>query len=164
MPVTVAIWDDGTAALSRHAAWIEETCARGRAVFVVNLSGVGPLEPAPINHGSMHEFYGTWHKLADDLDWLGDSLVALRTHEVIRALDVLGEWPELAREDLVFHAAGRMGVHARLAAALDLRVKGCEWRDGFTFGDFVRARVYDTRDVKSFLLPGVLRYFDLDEL
>jgi len=55
-------------------------------------------------------------------------------------------------------------VHAKLAAALAPKVKECEWHDGFTFTDFVRTRLYDPKDVKPFSLPGVLRYFDVDEL
>lgn len=164
LPVTVAIWDDGTAALSRHADWIAAECGRGRAVFVVNLSGMGPMKADPVNQGPMHDFYGTWHKLSDDLDWMGDSLVALRTFEAVRAVEALGQWPELNRADVRFHGRGRMGVHARLAAALEPRVTGCEWPDAFRFTDFVHARSYDTKDVKSYILPGVLRHFDLDEL
>jgi hypothetical protein len=164
LPVTIAIWDDGTAALSRHAEWIESEGARGRAVFVVNLSGVGPLKPDPINYGAMSAFYGTWHKLSDDLDWMGDSLVALRTYETLRALQVLSEWPELARDGVRLYAQGKVGVHAKLAAALDPRISDVEWRDGFKFSDFLRDRIYEPADVKSLILPGVLRYFDVDEL
>jgi cephalosporin-C deacetylase-like acetyl esterase len=164
LPVTIAIWDDGTAALSAHSEWIRAESARGRAVFVVNLSGMGPLTPDAINLGPIGDLSGTWRKLSDDLDWMGDSMAALRTYEALRTLDVLAEWPELNREDVRFYAQGRAGVHARLAAALAPNVKGCEWRDGFKFTDFVRTRSYDSKNIKPFLLPGVLRYFDLDEL
>lgn len=164
LPVTVAIWEDGTAALSAHTAWIEAECAAGRAVFVVNLSGMGPLRPDPINNGPMNGFYGTWHKLTDDLQWLGDSMVALRTHEALRALDVLAEWPELNRADVRFHGEGRVGVHAKLAAAIAPGSVGCTWVRGFKFADFVRTRSYDTADIKTYTLPGVLRFLDLDEL
>ena len=56
------------------------------------------------------------------------------------------------------------GVHAKLALALAPNVKGCEWQDGFKFTDFVRTRAYDSKGIKPFVLPGVLRYFDVDEL
>ncbi len=162
-PVTLAVWDDGLAAVSRHAGWIAGECARGRAVFVVNLNGTGPLRADDINPNPAHEFYGTWHKLSDDLDWLGDSLVALRVYETMRAAEALAEWPELDRTALRYHGHGRMGVHARLAALLDAGADGCTWEQGFAFGDFVRTRLYESRDVKSFILPGVLQHFDLDE-
>ena len=164
LPVTIAIWDEGTAALSAHTEWIAAECARGRAVFVVNLSGMGPLKPDAINQGPTDDLYGTWRKLSDDLDWMGDSMVALRTYQALRSLEVLGEWPELNRDEVRFYAEGRIGVHAKLAAALAPTVKGCEWRDGFTFTDFVRTRFYDSKNIKPFILPGVLRYLDIDEL
>ncbi len=164
LPVTIALWEDGTRALGRHAAWLEAEVAQGRAVFVVNLSGMGPLKPDAINRGPEREFYNTFHKLADDLTWIGDSLVALRTFELLRTLDVLKEWPELAAKDVRLHAEGRIGVHARLAAALDPRIARCDWEGGFAFADFVRHRTYDTAEIKTLMLPGVLRYFDLDEL
>lgn len=164
LPVTIAIWDEGTAALSAHTEWIRAECARGRAVFVVNLSGMGPLQPDAINQGPTGDFYGTWRKLSDDLEWMGDSMVALRTYQALRSIEVLGEWPELNRHDVRFYAEGRTGVHAKLAAALAPEVKGCDWQNGFTFTDFVRTRWYDATDIKPFILPGVLRYFDVDEL
>jgi hypothetical protein len=164
LPVTIAIWDEGTAALSAHTDWITAECARGRAVFVVNLSGMGPLKPDAINQGSIVDLYGTWRKLSDDLEWMGDSMLALRTYQALRSIEVLGEWPELKRDDVRFYGEGRSGVHAKLAAALAPEVKGCEWQNGFTFTDFVRTRSYESKDIKPFILPGVLRYFDLDEI
>ncbi len=164
MPVTIAIWEEGTAALAKHSDWIAAETARGRAVFVVNLSGMGPLKPDPINHGVMNAFYGTWHKLSDDLEWMGDSMVALRTFEALKAIDVLAEWPELKRDGVRFYAHGRVGLHAKLAAAIAPGRVTCEWIDGFTFADFVRTRSYDTRDIKPYFLPGVLRHFDTNEL
>jgi hypothetical protein len=91
-------------------------------------------------------------------------MVALRTFEALRSIDVLTEWPELKRDDVRFYAEGRIGVHAKLAAAIAPTVKGCEWQDGFTYRDFLRSRSYDSRGIKPFVLPGVLRYFDLDDL
>ncbi len=163
LAVTLALWDNGTEALSRHAAWIREECARGRAVFVVDLAGMGPLKPDPVNNRT-ESAPATFRKLGDDLSFIGDSLVALRTYETLRSLDVLATFPELTTEGVRVYAHGRMGVHGRLAAALDARIVGCDWRESFRFSDWVRNRNYDATDIKSVLLPGALRYFDLDEL
>ena len=57
-----------------------------------------------------------------------------------------------------------MGLPGRLAAAIDPRLTAGEWNGAFRFTDFVRNRNYDSTDIKSILLPGALRYFDLDEL
>ncbi|HWA87270.1 MAG TPA: acetylxylan esterase [Opitutus sp.] len=164
LPVTLAIWDHGTAAVSAHADWIEAECAAGRAALVVDLCGAGPLRPDAINGGAMDEFYGTWHKLADDLEWIGDSLVALRTFEVLRAIDAISVWPSLTADGLAVYGSGRLGVHARLAAAVEPRIARCAWDESFRFGDFAEARRYETRGIKTLILPGALRHFELDEL
>jgi hypothetical protein len=163
LPVTIALWDDGTNALTRHMEWIKAETARGRAVLVVNLCGMGPLKPDPLSARAENVF-PTFRKLADDLSFLGDSLVALRTFETLRALEVLGTWPELARDDVRIYAHGRMGLHGKLAAAIDPRIAACAWHESFRFADLVRKRDYDSTDIKSVLLPGALGYFDLDEL
>lgn len=162
MPVTIALWEDGTSALGTHAAWLREECARGRAVLVLNLSGMGPLRPDPLS--SRGELTGTFRKLVDDLSFLGDSLVALRTYELLRVLDVLADWPGLEPTEVRLHAVGQVGLHARLAATLEPRFVACDWRDPFRFADIVRNRSYDFPNVKQLILPGALRYFDLDEL
>ncbi|MSU71377.1 MAG: hypothetical protein EXS43_03410 [Opitutus sp.] len=164
LPVTIAIWDDGTAALSRHADWIQAECGRGRAVFVVDLAGMGPLKPDSITGGASTDLAGTFRKLVDDLDWMGDSLVALRTYEAVRAIEVLAAWSGLSPDDLRYYGDGKMGVHARLAAAVAPQAKGVEWTNGFVFSDFLRGPVNQASEVKPFNLPGVLRVFDLNEL
>jgi hypothetical protein len=163
MPVTVALWDNGTAALSRHATLLREECARGRAVLVLNLSGVGPLQPDPINRRG-DGLASTFRKFVDDLSFIGDSLAALRTYETLRALDVLATWPGLSPVEIRVYGHGRLGMHAKLAAALDPRIAGCDWRESFRFSEFVRDRNYDSTNIKPVILPGALRYFDLDEL
>lgn len=163
LPVTIALWDDGTNALSRHADWLRSETARGRAVLVLNLCGMGPLKPDPLS-ARAESAAPTFRKLVDDLSFLGDSLVALRTYEVLRAVDVATHWPGVSAGDVRLYAHGRMGLHAKLAAALEPRITACEWQETFRFSDIVRQRNYDATDIKSVLLPGVLAYFDLDEL
>jgi hypothetical protein len=124
---------------------------------------MGPLVPDPVNRRG-EDPAPTFRKLTDDLSFMSDSLVALRTFETLRVLDVLKSWPELSPTNVQVYAQGRMGMHGRLAAALDSRIERCDWHDGFRFTDLVRNRNYDAADIKSILLPGVLRYFDLDEL
>ena len=163
LPLTIALWDDGSNALTRHATWLREECGRGRAVLVLNLCGVGPMKPDPIN-ARPDGLTMTYRKLVDDLSFLGDSLVALRTFEVLRALDVVATWPGFSAGPIRVYGHGRMGLPGRLAAAIDPRLAACEWNGAFRYSDLVRNRNYDSTDIKSILLPGALRYFDLDEL
>ena len=91
-------------------------------------------------------------------------MVAWRTREALRTLDVLRTWPELSTEDIRFYGEGQIGVHARLAALAAPRELPCEWTQPFRFADLVRPVRYDNRDIKTYLLPGVLQVMDLDEL
>ncbi|MDO8540454.1 MAG: acetylxylan esterase [Opitutaceae bacterium] len=163
LPVTIALWDDGTNALGRHATWLREECGRGRAVLVLDVCGVGPLRPDALNSRS-EGTSGTFRKLVDDLSFIGDSLVALRTFETLRALEVLAGWPGVMPTEFRVHGHGRMGIHARLAATIEPRIAGSEWLEPFRFSDLVRDRNYDATDIKEKILPAALRYFDLDEL
>lgn len=132
--------------------------------MVLNLCGMGPLSPDPINGRAVHEFYDTFHKLADDLSWIGDSLAALRSYEVTKALDALSIWSELNLEDIRLYACGNAGVYGKIAAAIDSRIKSVEWQNGFTIEELVSVRYYNSYDIKSIVLPGAFCYFDFNEI
>lgn len=163
--VTIAIWEGGSERINEHYEWLAAEAAQGRAVFVLNLSAMGPLKP----HGeNIHEFYGVIYKLDDELRWNGDSLAALRTWEVTRALDALErlapQWSDLDLSDVRLYGCGPEGIYARLAAAVDPRVTAHHWERPFTWTAIATSRYYNTHNIKPRLLPGALRYFDLDEI
>ena len=163
-PVTIAVWDGGTTSLAAHAEWIRKTCEAGRAVLVLDTSGVGQLVPNTLNNCPIHGFYGVIHKLNDDLIWLDDCLAALRTYDVIRALDAIEALPSLRADDIRVYAHGRQGVYAQLAAFLDDRVKSIEVVEGMgSFAAWVGSREYDAHDIRSIVFPGILRYLDLHD-
>ena len=164
-PLTLAVWAGGTTAVAHHRDWIRATCAQGRSVWVLDVSGTGELEPHPINARPLHGWFGTLDRLADDLLWLDDSLVALRVHDVLRALEVIPGLDGGSADDLQIHARDRQGVYARLAAVLDPRVGRVEQVGGLTsFEAWIRPRRFDDRDAKELILPGVLEYFDLPDI
>ncbi len=163
--VTIALWDGGNSALPHHLDWLVREChGEGRAVLLLNLSTMGTLQPDAINRLPMQGFYGTLHKLADDLIWLGDSMAAFHTYEVLRVLEVLPIWPELDLADIRLYGHGRYGLFAKLAATLEPRLGSCEWSGSFTYSEIVKNRFYNYYDIRSVILPGVLEYFDMDEL
>jgi hypothetical protein len=165
LPVTLAVWDDGTTALAAHWSWLQRQCRQGRAVLVLDVAGVGALLPNPLNPYAQQDCYGVLHKLADDLLWLGDDLAALRTFDVTRALDVLAQWPGLAAGPVAGYAHGRQGVHLQLAAALDARLAPPAVHEGLgSYAQLGRTRLYPARDIKSVLIHGLLRHLDLDAL
>lgn len=165
IPVTIALWDDGSANLQPHFGWIRQTCSLGRAVMVLNVSGVGNIEPNNINSAPSKDFLGTIAKLTMELFWLGDSLAALRTYDVLRSLDAINEIPGLDGSDIQVLACGVHRLYGQLAAKLDNRINGVEMRDGVeSFASLVRSRHYDYYDMASVIIPGILKYFDLPDI
>jgi len=160
-PVTLAVWNNGTQAAADHAPWIRKTCQAGRAVLVLDVSGMGCLEPSILNGPSAREFYGALHKLNDDLFWLDDSLAAMRVYDVLRAVELIEQWPGLDSSDLRFYTHGTAGMYVRLAALLDNRIKKIESVEGWkNYSDWVKTRYYDSTDIRSLIIPGLLKYFD----
>jgi len=165
LPVTLALWEGGITALQPHARWLRNTCTEGRAVLVLNVTGVGASEPNPLNAAPPHGDYGVLYKFNDDLMWLSDSICALRTFDVLRAHEVLREWPNVDFRDLRVYTYGAPGLYAELAAALEPALGKIELHEELeSFAAWVRARHYDTFDSRTLLLPGVLRHFDLPDL
>jgi len=165
LPVTLAVWDGGTGCLHPHLEWIQNTCNEGRTVLVLDVSGVGALFPNSISASPPEGFYGVIHKLADDLSWLDDDLAALRTYDVLRALDMIRTWPGMDADDIRLYAYGRHGLYGRLAALLDQRIRRAEIANGLhSFTGLVASRHYDSHNAKSIVLRGMLSYFDLPEM
>ncbi|MFG1734498.1 alpha/beta hydrolase family protein [Paenibacillus sp. 843] len=164
-PLTVAVWRGGTRRLKDHWAWIRETCRSGRAVLVLNTSGVGPHEPYPIYGKPAHSYFGVLHKLADDLIWLGDSLAALRTHDVLRCMEVISHFDEWQAGAIPFYTVGREGLYVQLAAEVDRRIgKITAVHPVSSAADLVRARQLEDEEAMSVVFPGIFKVLDPSEL
>lgn len=165
LPVTIAVWDGGCTELQPHFRWIRSQCRSGRAVLALEVTGVGHLLPHPLTSRTPQEFYGMLHKMQDDLTWLDDDLAALRAFDVTRAIDLTSGFPGLTHRGVRLYAHGRQGLYAQLAASIDRRVKGIEVVDGIgSYAKLVKSRTYDSFEVKSLIVRGILRYADLPEL
>jgi len=165
LPVTVAVWEGGTTQLEAHADWLKNTTESGRAVLVLDTTGVGNLEPYPLNHQPVNEFYGVIHKFNDDLLWLDDCIPALRTFDVTRCMDAISDWPELDSSDVKLYGHGKHSVYAQLAYALGVGYKGLELEDAFTsYAQWVKERHYNDYDIRSIIFRGILQHTDLPEL
>lgn len=165
-PATIAVWDGGCSKLEPHRAWIKRRCAAGHAVLVLDVSGVGHLTPNPYNVYPVDKFYGVLHRMQDDLTWLDDDFAALRTYDVLRAVELLAShWPGLEISDIHLYAHGREGLYAQLAAPLDRRIKRLEVTGGLgSYAELVRTRLYDSTNIKPLILRDILQYTDLPQL
>lgn len=166
LPVSIAVWNGGSFRLQPHMPWIREQCADGRIIMVLDVTGTGALAPNPVNAYPVDAPFGTIHKLAMDLFWLDDSLAAIRTFDVLRALDMAQclRGSVCSDEDIRVYAHGTFSLYAQLAAGLDRRpvrlevIEGCR-----SVGEWVKARHYEMKDRAAAIIPGMLRYFDLSE-
>lgn len=164
-PLTVAVWRGGTRQLKAHWAWIQETCRSGRAVLVLNTSGVGPHEPYPIYGKPVRSYFGVLHKLADDLIWLGDSLAALRTYDVIRCMEVISHFDEWQAGAVPFYTVGREGLYVQLAAEVDHRIGAITAiHPVSSAADLVRARQLEEEEAMSVVFPGIFKMLDPSQL
>lgn len=173
MGMTIALWEQGTNNLQTHLSWLRRTCASGRTVMVLNVSGEGNLQPNAISPYGIHERFGTLHKLNADLFWLDDSLAALRSYDVLRSV-ALAQSVEMTlqhkrenRLDVQIYAEGRCALYALIAKMLDtdnnidkLIVQG----EVGHVAKWVRSRYYDAHNVWATILPGMLKYFDVEDL
>jgi cephalosporin-C deacetylase-like acetyl esterase len=165
LPLTLAVWDHGTQRLKAHESWIHQTCQSGRAVMVLDVTGVGAIKPNLINYAIPEDRDGTIRKMNDDLILLGDSLAAIRVYDVLRALDVIKFWPGLDTGDVQFYAHGLQGIYAQLAARLDDRVRKIEVTDGIrSIAEWVASRHYDMSGTFDLAIPGMLNHLDLTDL
>ncbi|WP_127587892.1 alpha/beta hydrolase [Paenibacillus koleovorans] len=166
LPVTIAIWNSGTREIERHLDWIRSTCKSGRAVLVLEVTGAGGLEPhSPLNADPYSGNHGIMWKLMNDLIWLDDSLAAMRTYDIIRALDFLDEHRRVSSQDTRLYAYGLSGIYAHIAAFLDDRVREIEVTGCVeSLEEVAVSRYYNTNRMLSAVLPGMLQVCDLPEL
>jgi hypothetical protein len=165
LPVTLAIWNGGTTALKTHSNWLEAECAKGRAVLVLNVSGVGPLKPSTYGNRDPEGQWELLHKLSTDLLFLGDDMALLRTYDVLRALDMLQIWPDLDASDVRAYAAGTHSLYAQLAAAIDPRIRAVEASGGISsFAEWTSVKHYQPKGIYNLIVRGILQHVDLPEL
>ena len=165
-PVTIALWRDGCARVTDHADWIRKECRGGRAVLVLDVTGMGFLRQREFLSWTDKEgFYGAKFKLNDDLLWLGDCLAALGCFDVLRSLDLTEHLTGLKKDDIRLFACGRYSLYADIAALLDKRIKDVSYEHPLTsLAQFVEDRFYDPLDMASFVIPGILKYGDIDDI
>ena len=165
LPVTIALWDGGTSAVSGHMKWVYGQCRAGRAVIVLDVTADGVFIPEDNAGTKASAPFGSLYKFGCDLLWLDDSIAALRTFDVLRALDMAGQWPGVSSQSLKLYCAGESTLYARLAALLDGRTADLTVvEDGGNLAEQAASRYYDDNDAICRYIPGMLRYFDLPDL
>ena len=157
-PVAIALWDNGTQAIAEHSDWIRGQCEAGRQVLVVDLPGTGTLEQTQLWH-----YKGTLYKVCCDLFYMDDSMGAMQTYHLLRTVDMLREVLHL--NDISFYCDGCEGVYGIMAGYLG----GLPREYGKNLLCSVDKQIILERprcqDLHlQTIIPGMLEFFDYDEL
>jgi len=167
LPTVIAIWRDGTRKTAEHEKWIRSKCDEGKQVLVLDASGVGSNEQhLYLPTRSYKEAYGTLYRICCDLIYCDDSLAAMRIYDVLRCIEMLGAYFGIDEENITLYCDDPEGVYGVAAGFLNEKV-AMEY-GGALLTNFEkeiigqRALRYD--DTLSIVLPGMLEYFDFDEL
>ncbi len=164
-PVVIALWDNGTCAIPAHEDWIRAKCSEGKQVLVVDLPGVGHIEQANLWYEwlTYRGRGGTLNKLCGDLMYMDDSMAAMQTYHVLRTVDMLKE--NLHKREVSLYCDEQEGVYGIMAGYL----AGLAREYGSNLLRNVEKQilaqsplVYD--NTLCYVIPGMLRYFDYDEL
>lgn len=165
-PVTLCVWTDGSKMISAHEGFIKEEIARGRQVFVLDVSGVGAIEQRNmILNAPYKDRYGTLFTLASMLLYSGDSMAAERTYGVLRAIEMLEKEFGVAESDIEIYSEGAEGIYGVMAAFLkpDMIAR---YGEGLLSVErdviFAKPFLYD--NTLPLLIPGMLHYFDYNDL
>jgi hypothetical protein len=163
--IVIAVWEGGTSRLLPHEDWIRAQCAAGSDVLVLDVAGVGALAPNAINGKALREKFGTIHKLNMDLFWLGDSIAALRTYDVLRAIEFARRLAGAEDRRISLYGEGTFSVYTEWAEALTPRPLDLTVAEPWeSIAAWVRSEYYDNTGISEFVLPGMLRQFDLPDL
>lgn len=164
-PISIALWPGGTNSLTQNFDLIERQINIGHAVMVLDVTGSGAIAPRPLDARPFDAFYGVVHKLDCDLSFLADSLVALRTYDVCRALDFIAQRAELSKSPIQMIGGGYPAIPAVLAAAIDPRITKITLSGELPcYRSLALTKRYDERGKVGAVIPDALSHFDLDGL
>ncbi|MBE6570052.1 MAG: hypothetical protein E7658_07560 [Ruminococcaceae bacterium] len=164
IPTVIAIWENGTKAIAKHQDWIMAECEKGKQVLVVDLPGMGDLEQGRIWWPYEYRVgYGPMYKMCDDLIYMGDSMPAMQTYHLIRTMDMVKECLHI--DDISLYCDDQEGVYGIMAGYLT-GVKREYGENLLTSVEekFIRHQPITYDNTLSYLVPGMLAYFDYDEL
>lgn len=163
LPTVIACWENGTSAIERHSTWIHRQCAAGKQVLIVDLAGVGSVEPNPLSNSNMYIGWCTHYILQCDLIDLDDCYARLRTYQLMQAKKAIAELPQEYVDDFTFYGDDEFARYAKVAAWLTgSRVIDCQ--NYQQYGEIVTEKYPDQTHTHDWQWPGILKYIDMDEL
>jgi len=162
--IVIAIWDGGFLKLHCYLDKVMDYCEQGYGVFVLELIGAGLLNNNYYNEYKPDYFYTDFTNFANNLLVNGDNIVAMRTRGICRALDVIEEIIGKDVEIGIF-TNGKFNLYALMAKLIDERISFVKEYDPLeSIRSIAEKKYYNNNNIMSIVMPGMLRYFDIDDL
>jgi len=162
--VIIAAWEGGVSMLHCNLDLVMEYCEKGYGVLVVDLVGTGSLSNDYYKEYEPDYFHTKFSNFANNLLVNGDNVVAMRVRGICRALDAL---EKIIGEDTEFGiiTKGKYNLYALMAKLIDDRIQFVDEYEPLKSIRYIAERkYYNNHNIKSLLMPGMLKYFDIDDL
>lgn len=155
---TICLWEGGTNKIVEKEALIKKLNKQGQAVFVADLAGMGKCEPYPLNTDQVNaRVFTTAAKLNSELIFLGDSLCALRTYDLIRCVDMLKESYGVEKAEL--YTEGFYSVYGEIAKKVGCSIETA-YKNPIKIYDVITNKLYDDYHLADIMMPGLGLYID----
>ena len=165
LPIWLAVWENGTKEIQDNEALIRQKCSEGYEVAVLDVTGVGYIQADQINDGDIKAQYKTMYKLCCDMMFIDDSLVALRSWDVLRAIEMLKSEYGVEDKDITLNCKGNYGVYGVVAGFINQGVN-VEYDNILESVQESKIKPWGLKydDELPVIMPGMLKYFDYCEL
>lgn len=139
-------------------------------MLVLDVPGEGDLKQHPLQRymGEMpyKGSHGTLCRLGIDLIYTGDSMAAMHCYDVLRTIGMIEQEFGLRQGDITLYCEGAEGVYGVMAGFLCEGVQ-MEYGDGLLLNvekELLGPEVFLYKNTLSLIVPGMLEYFDYEEL
>ena len=156
LPVKIFLFENGTDDLIKFRQEIEKAVNKGYLVFTVDLSGTGKCEPNQL-HTILNpkDYYGVVDRLNKDLFFLGDSLCAIKSYDLIRCIKLIKE--KFNTDDVTVTGFERASIFGRIAEILCNDIK-TEYVKEISIDDIIKDRYYDSYNISGYIMPELALY------
>ncbi|HHV96051.1 MAG TPA: prolyl oligopeptidase family serine peptidase [Clostridiaceae bacterium] len=171
--IVIAAWEGGVSMLHCNLDLVMKYCEKGYGVFVIDLVGTGSHSNNYYKEYEPDYFHTRFSTFANNLLVNGDNIVAMRVRGICRALDALEKimGKENNKEDNAENiefgiiTKGKYNLYALMTKLIDNRIKFVDEYEPLESVRYIAERkYYNNHNIKAIVMPGMLRYFDIDDL
>jgi len=151
-PVTLCLWEGGTNELVSHEDFIRKTVLEKGRVLVADLTGMGKCTPRNCLYhiGS----FDTPVRLAKELLFLGDSLPALMSYDLLQSIEMVKE--SLDSKEVLLYTEEKFCIFADIIKKIGTDVE-LSTKNPVSANDLVSDKLYSEKDVNLVTLPDIVR-------